>query len=65
MTSQNEYYVLYASFLGEDGPEERYIGPFSSEEDLLTFVNYYDLETDFYVKLFHPDDYVEEFVTVH
>lgn len=58
-------WVLHINMVGEDGPEERYVGPFEEEEDLEDFVENYDLDADFYAKMMSPEAFVKELVTIH
>ena len=58
-------YVAQITILGEDGPEDRILGPFVSQEELEEFVMIYDLECEWYAKLVPPDLFVEETITVN
>ena len=57
-------YIAHIYVPSEDGPEERFLGPFSSEEELVDFINNYDVESDYYAKLIPPELFLEETVVV-
>lgn len=57
-------WIVHIFMNGEEGPEDRYVGPFSSEEELEEFIDVYDLEADWYVKVIPPKDLITELVVV-
>ncbi len=57
-------WIIHIFVNGEEGPEDRYVGPFSSEEDLEEYIEVYDLDSDWYVQVIPPDMLIKELVTV-
>lgn len=59
-------WMFHLELDGEEGPEDRYVGPFSSEEELENFIQEHDLDdlADWYAQMVPPAMLIKEIVTV-
>lgn len=57
-------WIVHVFLDGEDGPEDRYVGPFSSEEELEEYIEVLDLAADWYVQCIPPEELKHELVTL-
>lgn len=59
-------WIFHLVLDGEEGPEDRYVGPFSSQEDLETFIEDHDLDdfADWYVQIIPPAMLIKEVAVI-